>query len=72
MAVTSCSCLAGNQNVLGSLSFWLCFLWEVLAICLRCHSPALWGFVAFSWWLGKEPPEPEGIVVLDDKGHQLI
>ena len=27
MAVTSCSCLAGNQNVLGSLRFWLRFLW---------------------------------------------
>lgn len=42
---------------------------EVFLICLRCHSPALWGVVAFSWWLGRKPPEPEGVAVLDDKGH---
>lgn len=72
MAGASCSCLAGSQNVLGSLAFGCALCGEVFLICLHCHSPALWGIVAFSWCLGRKPPEPEGVAVLDDKGHEWV
>lgn len=56
--------------MLGSLSFWLCYLWGSVSDLSSMPLPALWGFVAFSWWLGRKPLEPEGIAVLDDR-HRL-
>lgn len=67
MAVTFCGCLADNQNVLGFLSFWLCDLWGSVSDLSSLPLPAPWGVVAFSWWLGRKPLEPEGIAVLDDR-----